>query len=376
MLQCNMTLTTGDQMPGLSDVLRRLAEQRADIETGPQAPSRLRRVDAFGANPGRLRMFDYAPPTRATRPALVVVLHGCTQSAAGYDHASGWSRLADEDGFVLLFPEQTHDNNAKGCFNWFLPEHTARGAGEAASIRQMIDHAVAEHGVDRGRIYVTGLSAGGAMASVMLATYPETFAGGAIIAGLPYGAARDVPGAFKAMFTGAPRDSSAWGDLVRNAAPAPARWPRVEVWHGTDDQTVRPVNGEELVKQWTDVHGLRVADGESDTLAGARRRIFRDSAGEARVTHVVVPGLAHGAPLDTRPDAPGRGVAAPFMLEASLSSTYWIARAFDVSSERRPSQAPAPKAERDAFAPNGHGAGHSIRQIIADALRKAGLLKN
>lgn len=365
-------------MPGLSDVLRRLAEQRAHIEASPQAPSRLRRVERFGTNPGGLRMFDYAPPTRPAQPALVVVLHGCTQSAAGYDHASGWSRLADEDGFVLLFPEQSQQNNAKGCFNWFLPEHTTRGAGEAASIRQMIEHAVAEHGIDRSRIYVTGLSAGGAMAAVMLATYPETFAGGAVIAGLPYGVARDVQGALKAMYAGATRPASQWGDLVRHAAPTPSRWPRVEIWHGTDDHTVRPINGDELVKQWVDVHGLTDATVETDTTAGVRRRVYRDAHGAARVTHVVVPGLGHGAPLDTAPGAPGQGIAAPFMLEAGISSTYRIARAFDISPERAGAGEASAAPRRPTFTLPGHlgtGGTHAIKDIIADALRKAGLLK-
>jgi poly(hydroxyalkanoate) depolymerase family esterase len=95
-------------------------------------------------------------------------------------------------GFALLLPEQQRTNNPNGCFNWFQTGDIERGHGEALSIRQMVSKMVSDHGIDPARVFVTGLSAGGAMTSVMLATYPEVFAGGAIIAGLPYGAANNV----------------------------------------------------------------------------------------------------------------------------------------------------------------------------------------
>src|SRR5690349_17222082 len=131
--------------------------------------TRLREVRDFGSNPGNLRMFGYRPSTLADNPALVVVLHGCTQTAAGYDLGAGWSTLADRYGFALLLPEQRRSNNPNGCFNWFQPGHSRRGQGEPLSIRQMIEKSVLDYGIDRRRIFVTGLSAGGAMASIMLA---------------------------------------------------------------------------------------------------------------------------------------------------------------------------------------------------------------
>ena len=107
---------------------------------------------------------------------MVVVLHGCGQTAAGYDLGAGWSTLAQHYGFALLMPEQQRGEQCQGCFNWFNPEDIARDSGEACSIRQMIARMVGDHGIDPHRIFVTGLSAGGAMTSVMLATYPELFA--------------------------------------------------------------------------------------------------------------------------------------------------------------------------------------------------------
>ena len=124
----------------------------------------------FGSNPGGIKMLSFAPGNLQQPPALVVVLHGCGQTAAGYDLGAGWSTLAKHYGFALLMPEQQSSNNANTCFNWFNPEDTARDSGEACSIRQMIARMVSDVGIDPHRIFVPGLSAGGAMTSVMLAT--------------------------------------------------------------------------------------------------------------------------------------------------------------------------------------------------------------
>ena len=113
--------------------------------------SPLQEMHSAGANPGNLRMFAYVPDDLPDGAALVVVLHGCTQTASGYDYGAGWSTLADRYGFALLVPEQQRANNPNGCFNWFLPEDTQRGRGEAASIRQMVGTMVREKGIDPRR---------------------------------------------------------------------------------------------------------------------------------------------------------------------------------------------------------------------------------
>src|SRR6185312_7450197 len=109
---------------------------------------RLREICGFGSNPGALRMFTYLPAGLADQSALVVVLHGCAQTAASYDYGAGWSTLADRYGFALLLPEQQRANNATGCFNWFQPGDTRRGQGEAASIQAMVTKMVHENGID------------------------------------------------------------------------------------------------------------------------------------------------------------------------------------------------------------------------------------
>src|SRR5215470_13383145 len=185
MINLRQALNLGGNRDGWRKLLRGF--QLRHVGRAETDSTRLREIVGFGSNPGNLRMFGYRPATLADNPALVVVLHGCTQTAAGYDLGAGWSTLADRYGFVLLLPEQQRSNNPHGCFNWFRPEHSRRNQGEPLSIRQMIEKCVVDFGIDRRRIFITGLSAGGAMTSVMLACYPEVFAGGAIVAGLPYG---------------------------------------------------------------------------------------------------------------------------------------------------------------------------------------------
>jgi feruloyl esterase len=225
-------------MKGLKDTLSNLARLRGRFERllsaaakrgGIGAPGRaehLREIKDFGSNPGNLRLFDYTPRNLSRAPALVVALHGCTQTAAVYDHGSGWSTMADRYGFAVLFPEQQRANNPNNCFNWFLPSDARRGHGEALSIRQMIERIIKDHGVDRRRVSVVGLSAGGAMTSAMLATYPDLFAGGAIIAGLPYGCAANVQEAFETMAQGRERSAREWGDMIRTtmAESLPMAW--------------------------------------------------------------------------------------------------------------------------------------------------------
>ena len=195
--------------------------------------NRLNPMALSGANPGNLAAHVYVPARLTARPALVVVLHGCTQTAAGYDHGSGWSTLAERHGFVLLFPEQQRANNGNLCFNWFEPGDVTRDRGEVGSIREMIGQAVGEYDVDCERIFVTGLSAGGAMAAAMLATYPEVFAAGAVIGGLPYGVAASVPEALERMRSGHDAPGAALAARIGDAAGHQGAWPRLSVWHGS-----------------------------------------------------------------------------------------------------------------------------------------------
>jgi poly(hydroxyalkanoate) depolymerase family esterase len=319
------------------DFLRRLPKLTAINGFGdygrnlPGLRSPLVETTGFGSNPGRLRMFSFVPGHLQQPPALVVVLHGCGQTAAGYDLGAGWSTLAKRYGFALLMPEQQPSNNTQACFNWFNPEDTVRGSGEACSIRQMIARMVGDYKIDQHRIFVTGLSAGGAMTSVMLATYPEVFAGGAVIAGLPFGVASNVREALNGMFQSPSRPAGELGDLVRDASQHKGPWPKISVWHGSADRTVNPANANEIVKQWLDVHQLQPMPMSEGTVDGYPRQIWWNADGETIVESYTITDMAHGTPLGTADNDERYGAQGAFLIEAGISSSYHIASFFGLT---------------------------------------------
>jgi feruloyl esterase len=334
----------------------------------------LSEVVDFGANPGELTMLVHAPPGMPQNRPLIVVLHGCTQSAEQYAQGAGWIELADRLGLALVCPEQRASNNPNRCFNWFEPGDIARGQGEAASIGSMVEAAATLFGSDRKQIFVTGLSAGGAMASVMLACYPEVFAGGGVIAGLPYGAAAGVQQAFAAMFQDQSESTQALGHKVRQASPHAGPWPRISVWHGTADTTVKPSNADAIVRQWLDVHGLAgasAAQGDSNT----HQVWSRD--GVAMVESRMIPGMGHGTPLSTGGPG-GVGVAGPFLLEAGVSSSLELIRFWGIVAHEGAAEPTvfAAKPSRDFAEPPGAANDEQgVRAVINRALRAAGLMK-
>jgi poly(hydroxyalkanoate) depolymerase family esterase len=298
---------------------------RVRVAPAPE-PTRLRELTRFGANPGNLHMFYYAPEDLPPNAPLVIALHGCTQTAGDYDRGTGWSSLADGLGFAVVYPQQQPANNPKNCFSWFLPGDIARGHGEALSIREMVEHAIATFAADRRKVFVTGLSAGGAMASVMLATYPEVFAGGAIIAGLPYGCASNVQQAFEAMFTEHGHAAQALGDRVRAASRHRGPWPKISVWHGTGDPIVKPFNGEDIIRQWTNVHGLSDRPSSQESMGSHTRRVWNDATCKPLIEAFTISGMAHGVPLATTTGGENCGAAGAFFLDVGISSTHHIAR--------------------------------------------------
>jgi poly(hydroxyalkanoate) depolymerase family esterase len=354
----------------ISETIARL-QQHGSHGTGPTA-SHLLELRGFEPNPGNLRGL-YHVPAGVTEPMpLVVVLHGCTQTAAGYDHFSGWSRLADRFGFMLLFPEQSPANNPNRCFNWFEPGDTRRGAGEAASIRQMIERLCVLFPVERSRIFCTGLSAGGAMASVMLAAYPELFAAGAIVAGLPHCGAANVNEALGFMHGRMRLSARALAENVRASSDHDGPWPRISVWHGTADPTVVATNGDDIVKQWLAVHDVPATARIESQVDGYPHRAWLNDAGETVVEQYVLTGIGHGAPLAPGDEDGQSGVAGPHMLNAGISSTDHIAAFFGLISGPAAGATrckPTPRPARPVPAPAG------VRQVIEDAFRAAGLMR-
>jgi poly(hydroxyalkanoate) depolymerase family esterase len=318
----------------------------------------------------------YVPAKVAAKPALVVVLHGCTQNAAVYDQGSGWSQLADQYGFIVLYPEQQRSNNPMLCFNWFSGNDNQRGMGEAASIKAMVEAVKKAQDVDPKRIFVTGLSAGGAMANVMLATYPDTFAAGAIIAGVAYGCASGVAEAFDCMGGRARSEAKELGRKVRLASPYKGEWPRIQVWHGTADSTVVHSNADSIALQWTDLHGVDPSPDRTDEVDGYPRSVWLGADNKPVIEQYSITGMAHGIPLDPGTGEGELGQAGAHMLDVGMSSTGHIAAFFGI--------APAPNARKanstaqslrppktDDSAPS---VSEGVQSVIEKALKAAGLM--
>lgn len=388
-------------MRTLSDTIGRLSAFRGmdSAASGAKTSGRLETLSDFGSNPGSLAARVYVPADLAPFSPLVVVLHGCTQNSAGYDHGSGWSELADAHGFAVLYPEQQRSNNANLCFNWFVPEDIRRDGGEASSIRQMVARMVDLHGLDPTRIFVTGLSAGGAMTAVMLATYPEVFAGGAVIAGIPYGAATTMSGAFDRMRGGRGPDAEALGRLVRQASGHEGPWPTLSVWHGDADKTVDYSNAALLVDQWRTLHGLPAEPSRTETVDGYPRKVWTDATGRAVIEDFRIGGMGHGTPIDPVGDGTGAGggITGPYMLNAGIASSRHIADFWGLTApshsrarQARPKVAAAePNSPSDKLPVVRKAAkllpiklpvtatpvASSVSKVIDDALRAAGLLR-
>ncbi|WP_306370821.1 PHB depolymerase family esterase [Nocardiopsis sp. CC223A] len=282
-------------------------------------------VASFGADPGDLSLYTYVPDGLPANAPLVVLLHGCAQDADAYHRHSGWARAADTGGFALAYAEQKTANNANRCFNWFEPGDVTRDSGEARSIRSMVEHTVSAHGLDADRVYASGLSAGGAMVNEVLSAYPDLFAGGAVVAGIPAGCATSMIDAFTCMNPGRTWSPQQWGDRVRAKNPGwTGPWPRVAVWHGTSDTTVAPANGTGSVRQWTNVHGIADTPTATESLPGSTTASYYGGSDDAsaRVAHYSVPGLGHGTPVDPASDC---GTAGAYFL-ASVCSTGYTAR--------------------------------------------------
>lgn len=314
------------------------ASTSAPPGSGTSAPAgSLTQVSSFGPNPGNLTMHEYVPADLPAGAPTVVAMHGCTQSAQAYHAGSGWSELADEYGFAVVYPQTSSANNASSCFNFFQSGDTTRGQGEVASIAQMVEHARSSHDLGSDNTFVTGLSAGGGMTSAMLATYPDLFTGGSVVAGLPYHCATSMIDAFGCMNNPPNKTPDQWGALARQGFSGySGPRPKVAIWHGTADSTVVPANATELVDQFTDVAGVSTTPtGTTSLPAGTTRTSYGDDA----VVRYSVQGMGHGTPVDPGSGPEQCGQAGAYLLDTICSARH-DAAFFGLSDPVDPSDPP------------------------------------
>jgi poly(hydroxyalkanoate) depolymerase family esterase len=231
---------------------------------------------------------------------VVVMLHGCKQGPDDFAAGTRMNELAEEHGFVVVYPKQSNKANVSHCWNWFQANDQRRDHGEPSLIAGITRKVIDDYRLDTRRVYVAGLSAGGAMAAVMGTTYPDVYAAAGVHSGLAYAAARDVPSAFAAMR----------GDVSQRARPKSAPDPSVRsvptiVFHGDRDMTVHPKNGDHVIAEASPPPSEQKVDVSSDTQAGATvengkasgraytRTTYRDAAGQPVVEHWVVHGAGH-----------------------------------------------------------------------------------
>ena len=211
----------------------------------------------------------YVPDGLDGRSApLVVMLHGCGQDAEDFAAGTRMNAIAKQEKFLVLYPEQDSSANRAGCWNWFEPSDQERGRGEPSIIAGATEQVIDEHGVDPRRVYVVGISAGGAMSTVLAATYPDLYAAVGVHSGLEYGAADSALAAVAAQRSGGP-DPDRQGRLAfESARPAEARVLPAIVFHGEEDGVVDVVNAHQTLSQWAQTNDYAEDGADDDGVAG------------------------------------------------------------------------------------------------------------
>ncbi|WP_406438455.1 PHB depolymerase family esterase [Streptomyces sp. NBC_01613] len=256
----------------------------------------LTEVTGFGTNPSNLQMYLYVPDSVTAHPAVVVAVHYCTGSGPAMYSGTEWAQLADTYGFVVIYPSVTR---ASKCFDVSSPQALKRNGGsDPVGIKSMIDWVTDTYSADTSKIYATGISSGAMMTNVLLGDYPDVFAAGAAFSGVPFGCFATTDGSewnsacANGTITHTPQE---WGDLVRAAYPGyTGTRPRMQVWHGTEDATLRYPNFGEEIKEWTNVLGVSQTPAATDSpVSGWTRTRYGSTGDQAPVEAISLQGVGH-----------------------------------------------------------------------------------
>lgn len=262
----------------------------------PVPAATLTEVTGFGANPSSLQMYVYAPANVTAHPPVLVAVHWCGGSGPAMYSGTEYSQLADRYGFVVVYPSVTRSSK---CFDVSSPQALRRGGGsDPVGVKSMIDWVTAAYAADTGRVYATGISSGAMMTNVLLGDYPDVFAAGSAFSGVPFGCFATTDGSeWNSACSGGTVIHTAreWGDLVRAAYPGyTGSRPRMQVWHGTEDDVLRYPNFGEEIKQWTDVRGVSQTPAATDSPAsGWTRTRYGGTGDQAPVEAVSLQGVGH-----------------------------------------------------------------------------------
>jgi len=275
----------------------------AVFTAGPAAAASLTRVTGFGNNPSNLNMYIYVPNNVAARPALLVAIHYCTGSAQAFysGGAHDYVAAADRYGFIIVFPEATRSGQ---CFDVYSPQALRRGGGsDPDGIKSMVDYTKSRYSVDSSRVYVTGASSGAMMTNVMAAEYPDVFAAGTAFMGVPATcfSTGSSSNTWNSQCSGGQISKTAqqWGDAARAMNPGySGAYPRMQLFHGTNDTTLNYNNFGEEIKQWTNLKGVSATPAFTDHPQSSWTRTrYGSSSVQAPVEGISVSGQGHTLPL-------------------------------------------------------------------------------
>ncbi|GLH96453.1 hypothetical protein Pa4123_17270 [Phytohabitans aurantiacus] len=267
----------------------------------PASAATLTEVTNFGTNPSNLRMHLYVPDNVQARPGLLVALHWCTGTGPVFHRDTQFAQLADRHGFIVIYPTA---NRSSQCFDVYTQQALTRGGGsDPVGIRSMVGYVQSRYNVDPNRIFAAGMSSGAMMTNVLLALYPDVFRAGAAFAGVPYTCFRTTGGSewsTECANGQIIRTPQQWGDAVRNAYPGyTGPRPRMQLWHGTNDDALRYPNFTEEIKQWTNVHGLNQTPVFTDSPgSGQTRTRYGGTGGQAPVEAISMQGVGHNLPIN------------------------------------------------------------------------------
>ncbi len=271
--------------------------------SSPASAASLVEVTNFGDNPGGARMHLYVPDVRPANPAIVVAMHGCGGSGPGFYSGSQFASLADQYGFIVIYPTATQQAGFGNCFDVWSEASKRRGGGsDPVSIASMINYTLQRYNGDRQRIFATGSSSGGMATNAMLALYPDLFKAGAAFMGVPFTCfanAADFPPTSSRCVNGQmDRTPQQWGDAVRQAYPGyTGARPRVQLWHGTNDTLIPFQLLQEAIEQWTNVFGLSQTPTSTDTPQANWNRRRYAASGTVQVEAYSIQGAGHSLPM-------------------------------------------------------------------------------
>ncbi len=300
------------------------------------AQDELTEIKSFGQNPGNLRMFIFDKITPTNKPiSLIIALHGCNQDAIDFAELSGWNKIAQNQKFLVLYPQQKWTNNVSNCFNWFNSLDIDNKNGECFSIFEMICYVKSHYSIDTTQIFITGVSAGGAMSVALLANFPSIFNAGAIIAGGAYGVANNVITGVELMKGRIEQTNAQLTKKITKLHPKDSSitYPKIFIYQGKNDKIVNYKNAYILTNQWCGVHRIdtiadKISINSLDTNITTYQ--YQDTNKVPKITIYMIEYLGHKLLISPglAPDKGGKiGI---FGKKSNFHSTYQIALDFKI----------------------------------------------